>query len=64
MAENRKLEIFLLNRAEKNPHFVFLSLTEYNSPPGGCRVSVCLCVSPPFFTFYDGITSKRFELLS
>ena len=42
------------------------SVGDYNSPPGGCRlyVSVCLyvCVSPLFFTFHDWITSKRFEL--
>ena len=40
------------------------SVGDYNSPPGGCRLSVCvcLCVSPLFFTFHDGITSKRFEL--
>ena len=44
------------------------SVGDYNSPPGGCRLSVCVCVcvsvSPLFFTFHDGITSKRFELLS
>ena len=40
------------------------SVGDYNSPPGGCRLSVCLCVclSPLFFTFHDWITSKRFEL--
>ena len=36
------------------------SVGDYNSPPGGCRV--CLCLSPLFFMFHDGITSKRFEL--
>ena len=39
------------------------SVGDYNSPPGGCRVFVCLFVSPLFFTFHDWITSKRFELL-
>ena len=43
------------------------SVGDYNSSPGGCRrrrrrLSVSL--SPLFFTFHDGITSKRFELLS
>ena len=40
------------------------SVGDYNSPPGGCRLSVCVCVSvsPLFFTFHDWITSKRFEL--
>ena len=40
------------------------SVGDYNSPPGGCRLSVCLsvCLSPLFFTFHDWITSKRFEL--
>ena len=42
------------------------SVGDYNSSPGGCRLCVCLsvCVSPLFFTFRNGITSKRFELLS
>ena len=40
------------------------SVGDYNLPPGGCRLYVCMyvCVSPLFFTFHDGITSKRFEL--
>ena len=26
------------------------SVGDYNSPPGGCRLSVCLCVCPHFFS--------------
>ena len=43
------------------------SVGDYNSPPGGCRLSVCLfvCVCPHlFFTFHDWITSKCFKLSS
>ena len=44
------------------------SVGDYNFSPSGCRLCVCVCVSvclsPLFFTFHDGITSKRFELLS
>ena len=41
------------------------SVGDYNSPLGGCRRRVFVCLCPHlFFTFHDGITSKRFELLS
>ena len=44
------------------------SIGDYNLRWVGVCLSVCLfmclCVSPLFFTFHDGITSERFELLS
>ena len=54
----KKIDFFLKSLCRSVRHIVEIfvadginSVGDYNSPPGGCRVFVCLClcVSPPFF---------------